>query len=45
MSGFVAMDVTKPYKLIWFGDIDGPKPYRPTGFHATIISQTPVLVS
>ena len=21
------MDVTKPYKSIWFGDIDGPKPY------------------
>jgi hypothetical protein len=22
------MDVTKPYKFIWFGDIDGPKPYE-----------------
>ena len=21
------MDVTKPYKFIWFGDIHGPKPF------------------
>ncbi len=23
-----AMDVTKPNKFIWFGDIHGPKPYE-----------------
>ncbi len=22
------MDVTKPYEVIWFGDVDGPKPYK-----------------
>jgi hypothetical protein len=26
------MDVTKPYKFIWFGDIHGPKPYKLIGF-------------
>ncbi len=26
------MDVTKPYKFIWFGDIHGPKPYKFIGF-------------
>ncbi len=26
--GFVAMDVTKPYEFIGFGDIHGPKLYE-----------------
>ncbi len=30
------MYVTKPYKLIWFGDIHGPKPYKITGFGAQV---------
>ncbi len=34
------MDVTRPYKLKWFGDIYGPKPYELIGSHATIISHT-----
>ncbi len=29
--GVGAMDVTKQYKLIWFGDIHGPKPYKSIG--------------
>ncbi len=41
--GFGAMDVTKSYKSIWFGDIHGPKPYEFTGFRWTFISQTPVV--
>ncbi len=24
--------VTKPYKIIWFGAMDGPKPYKFIGF-------------
>jgi hypothetical protein len=40
--GFRAMDVPKPYKFIWFGDIHGPKPYKSTGSRATNISHTPV---
>jgi hypothetical protein len=35
--GFGAMHVTKPYKLIRFGDIHGPKPLKiqrpPRGYH------------
>ncbi len=34
--------VTKPYKVIWFGDIHGPKPYKFVGFRWAFISQTPV---
>ncbi len=30
--GLGAMDVTKPYKCVWFGDIHGPKPYEFVGF-------------
>ncbi len=37
------MDVTKPYKFIWFGDLHGPKPYKFIGFGWAFISQTPVL--
>ncbi len=37
------MDVTKFYKLIGFGDIHGPKPYKFIGFGWAFISQTPVL--
>ncbi len=29
---FGAMDVTKPYKCTWFGDIRGLKPYGVIGF-------------
>jgi hypothetical protein len=29
---FVAMDVTKPYKLIGFGAMDVTKPYKSIGF-------------
>ena len=36
------MDVTKPYKLIWFGDIHGPMPYKFIGFRWAVMSQTPV---
>ena len=25
-NGFGAIDVTKPYSLMWFGDMHGPKP-------------------
>jgi hypothetical protein len=36
------MDVTKPYKNIWFGDIHGPKPYKFIGLRWAFISQRPV---
>ncbi len=36
------MDVTKPYKFIGFGDMNGPKPYKFIGFRWAFISQTPV---
>ena len=36
------MDVTKPYNVIWFCDIHGPKPYKFIGFGWAFISQTPV---
>ncbi len=26
-TGFGVVDATKPYKLAWLGDMDGPKPY------------------
>ena len=35
------MDVTKPYKFIWLGDIHGPKPYEIIGFRWPFISQPP----
>ncbi len=28
------MDVTKPYKFTWFGDVHGPNPHEFTGFDA-----------
>ena len=37
------MDLTKPYKSIWFGDIHGPKPYKFIGFRWAFTSQTPVM--
>ncbi len=37
------MDVTKPYKFIWLGDIHGPKTYQFIGFRWAFISQTPVV--
>jgi hypothetical protein len=40
--GLGAIDVTKPYKSIWFGDRHGPKPYEFIGFRWALISQTPV---
>ncbi len=30
------MDVTKPYKFVWFGDIHGPKPYKFIGIRCTM---------
>jgi hypothetical protein len=36
------MDVTKPYKFIWFGDVHGPNPYKFIGFRWAFISQTPL---
>jgi hypothetical protein len=36
------MDVTKPYKFRWFGDIHGPKRYQFIGSRWAFISQTPV---
>ncbi len=39
------MGVTKPYKLKWFGDVQGPKPYNFIGFGWAFISQTPVLIA
>ena len=36
------MAVTKPYKSIGFGDINGPNPYKFTGHRWAPISQTPV---
>ncbi len=41
-QGSGVMDVTKPYKFIWFGDILCPKAYRSIGFRWAFISQTPV---
>jgi hypothetical protein len=37
------MDVTKPCKFIWFGDIHDPKPYKSIGFRWAFILQTPVV--
>ncbi len=37
------MDVTEPYKSIWFGDSQGPTPYKSIGLRWAFISQTPVL--
>ncbi len=37
------MDVTKPYKFIWFGDIHGPNPYESIGLRWALISQTPLV--
>ena len=34
------MDVTKPYKFIWVGDIHGPKPYESSGRRWASILQT-----
>ena len=42
LKGAGAMDVTKSYKFVWFGDIDGPSPYEVIVSRATIISHTPV---
>ncbi len=36
------MDVTNPYKSIWFGCVHGPEPYETIGFRATNISHTPL---
>ncbi len=41
--GFGAMDASKPYKIIWFGDIHGPKTYKFIGFRCAFISQTPLV--
>jgi hypothetical protein len=38
------MDVTKPSKFRWFGDIHGPKPYEFIGSRWALISQTPVVL-
>ena len=43
--GCGAMDVTKPCKFIWFGEIHGPKPYEFIRSRATIISHTPVITA
>jgi hypothetical protein len=40
--GFGAMNVTKTYTLLFFGDIHGPKPYEFIGFRWAFISQTQV---
>ncbi len=37
------MDVSKPYKFIWFGDARGPKPHKFKGFRWAFISKTPVM--
>jgi hypothetical protein len=39
------MDVTKPYKCVWFGDIHGPEPYGFIGLRWAFISQTPVTLT
>ncbi len=31
-TGSGAVDVTKPHRLLWVGDIDGPKPFILIGF-------------
>ncbi len=41
--GSRAMDVTKPYEFIGFGDTHGPKPYEFIGIRWAFISQTPVV--
>jgi hypothetical protein len=38
------MDVTKPYKFIWSGDVHGTKPYKLLGSRWAFISQTPVVL-
>jgi hypothetical protein len=43
LYGFGAIDVTKPYEFMWFGDLHGSKPYKSIGFRGAFISQTPVL--
>jgi hypothetical protein len=37
------MNVTKPYKTIWFGYIHGPQLHKFIGFRWKLISQTPVV--
>ncbi len=36
--GFGGMDVTKPYKFVWLGDVHGPCPYKFIGFRWSFIS-------
>ncbi len=40
--GFAAVDVTKPDRFTWLGDIHGTHSCEYTGSRATIISHTPV---
>ncbi len=35
------MDVTKPHRVTWFGDIHSPKSYKRIGCRWAFISQTP----
>jgi hypothetical protein len=42
--GFGAMDVTKPSKFTWFGDLHGLKAYKFIGLRWAFISQTPVVL-
>ncbi len=44
LVGTGAIDVAKPYKIIWFGDIHGPILYKFIGLRWAFISQTPVWV-
>ncbi len=38
------MDLTKPYKSIWFGNIHGPKLFKFIRFRWAFISLTPVVL-